>query len=246
MSFEKKLEQYKKRRDLVDELHYYKTIISKKIEQEDFKSALEKVSSAMIIIKEHQLIYNLETEFSEFDILRNKIISELESHQQVYQRRYSNLIKENLSETNIENFLKLLAMLKNEIDDNLDKYILDELSARINRYFTFLKRIYIILNSYKILSFHGASNKILEFVKEIKNEDFPNIKVMIFNIYQELLNNQFLNYSKLYKRLSLTDLSNKLAINQDSLSNIIDIIIKDPNCPIKKYNNYTQEVIFNR
>jgi len=246
MIFKDKLEQYKQRKDLITELDFYKSIISKRIENKNLKSALEKIGSAIILIKENQQFYNLDIELSEFEILKEEIISELEVCQKFYTRRYSNLLKEILTESNIENFLRLLAMLKGEVDENLENYNLEDLSARINRYFIFLKRLYTIISSYKILHYHGASNKILEFVKEIKSEDYPNIKALIFYIYQDLLNSQFSNFSKHYDKLSITELSEKLAINQDSLSNFIDIIMKDPNCPIKKYNNFTQEVIFNR
>jgi len=246
MSFKDNLEQYKQRKDLIDELDFYKSIISKKIENKNFKSALEKIDSAIILIKENQQLYNLDIELSEFENLKEEIISELEMCQKFYIRRYRNLLKETLTESNIENFLRLLAMLKGEVDDNLENYNLEDLSASINRYFKFLKRLYTIISSYKVLHYHGASNKILEFVKEIKREDYPNIKTLIFYIYQDLLNNQFSNFSKQYDKLSITKLSEKLAINQDSLSNFLGIIMKDPNCPIKKFNTYTQEVIFSR
>ena len=246
MSFKDKLDQYKQRKDLIDELDFYKSIISKRIEHKNFRSTLEKIESAIILIKENQQIYNLDTELSEFENLKEEIISELEICQKFYTRRYSNLLKETLTESNIENFLRLLAMLKGEVDENLDNFNLKDLSSRINRYFTFLKRLYTIISSYKVLNYHGASNKILEFVKEIKSEDYPNIKALIFYIYQDLLNNQFSNFSKQYDKLSIMELSDKLAINQDSLSHFLDVIMKDPNCPIKKYNTYTQEVIFSR
>ncbi|MFX0141998.1 MAG: hypothetical protein ACFFDN_50645, partial [Candidatus Hodarchaeota archaeon] len=193
-----------------------------------------------------QQIYNLDTELSEFENLKEEIISELEMRQRFYTRRYSNLLKETLTESNIENFLRLLAMLKGEVDENLYDYNLKDLSAKIDRYFFFLKKLYTIISSYKVLHYHGASMKILEFVKELKSKDYPNIKALIFYIYQELLNNQFSNFSKQYDKLSITELSEKLAINQDSLSHFLDIITKGPNCPIKKYNTYTQEVIFSR
>lgn len=246
MSFKDKLDQYKQRKDLIDELDFYKSIISKRIEHKNFRSALEKIESAIILIKENQQIYNLDIELSEFENLKEEIISELEMCQKFYTRRYSNLLKETLTESNLENFLRLLAMLKGEVDENLDNFNLKDLSARIKKYFTFLKRLYTIISSYKVLNYHGASNKILEFVKEIKSEDYPNIKALIFYIYQDLLNNQFSNFSKQYDKLSITELSDKLAINQDSLSHFLDIIMKDPNCPIKNYNTYTQEVIFSR
>ena len=40
--------------------------------------------------------------------------------------------------------MKLLAMLKNEVDKNLDRYNLENISQNINRYFEFIKRLYMI------------------------------------------------------------------------------------------------------
>ena len=97
----------------------------------------------------------------------------------LYQRRFNNLLKERLSESNLENFSKLLAMLKNDIDHNLDKYNLMDISASISNYFRFIKKIYEILSCYKVLNYHNAADKIFDFVRDIKSEDLPNLKVLI-------------------------------------------------------------------
>lgn len=244
MSFKDKLKEYKQKNDLIEELQLYKSMISKKSEDHDYKYALSKVESAITLIKENQQTFNLESELSELSSLREQILSEIDKHQKFYQRRYQNLLKETLTETNIENFLKLLAMLKDEVDDNINNYNLTELSNKINRYFIFLKRLYAIINSYKILYYRGALEKILDYVKLIKNENYPNIKTVIFHIYQNLLNLQFCSLAKKYPKLSITELSERLDINQENLTSVLDMIMKNPNCPIKKYNMYTQEVIF--
>ncbi|MFX1414215.1 MAG: hypothetical protein ACFFA2_10300 [Promethearchaeota archaeon] len=244
MSFKDKLKEFKHKNDLTEELQEYKSMISKKTEHSEFKYALNKVESAITLIKENQQIINLDAELSEFYNLRENIIIEIEKHQKFYQRRYQNLLKETLTEYNLENFLKLLAMLKDEVDENINNYNLYELSDKIDRCFVFLKRLYTIISSYKILNYRGASSKILEFVRLIKNENYPNIKALIFLIYQNLLNQQIYTFAKKYPKISITELSERLAINQESLTDVLDIIMKNPDCPIKKYNTYTQEVIF--
>lgn len=244
MSFKDQLKEYKHKNDLIEELQLYESMISKKIENHDYKYALNKVESAITLIKENQQTFNLEPELSELNSLREKIIIKINKYQKFYQRRYRNLLKETLTEANIENFLKLLAMLKDEVDENINNYKLTELADKINRYFNFLKRLYAIINSYKILHYKGALDKILEYVRLIKNENYPNIKALIFRIYQNLLNLQFYYLAKEYPKLTITELSKRLAINQESLTNLLDLIMKHPDCPIKKYNMQTQEIIF--
>jgi len=244
MSFKDNLEGYKQKNDLIDELYLYKSMVTKKIENHEFKYALEKIESAITLIKENQQIYDLDLDLSEFHTLRKEVIVKINKYQKFYQRRYYNLLKETLTESNIENFSKLLAMLKDEVDENINNYNLKDLSNEINRYFIYLKRLYAIISSSKVLHYRGASDKILEFVRHIKNENCPNIKALIFNIYQNLLNRQFYAFAKQYPKLTLVELSERLAINQESLTDFLDIMMKNPNCPIKKYNTYTQEVIF--
>lgn len=246
MSFLENLERFKQKKDLVDELVFYESIISKKLTNNNFKSALEKVESALRLIEDNKQDYNIEKELSEFKKLHQIIVSELQNCQKIYYRRYNNLLKENLTESNLENFSKLLAMLKEEVDEYLNKYNLEDLCTNINRYFKFINKLYTIISSYKILNYHGASNKILEFAKELREENFPNIKLLIFSIYQNLLKSQFYGFSKKHEKISITELSNILLIKQESLTNFIDLIIKEPNSPIKKYNITSQEVIFNR
>jgi hypothetical protein len=49
----------------------------------------------------------------------------------IYERRFNNLLKEKLNEANFESFSKLLAILKSEVDRNLDRCNLEEISENI-------------------------------------------------------------------------------------------------------------------
>ncbi len=244
MNFNLNPESYKHKKDLIEELNYYKSIILKKINDGEINSASEKVNSAKTLIEEHQDSFDLEQQGLEFDDLRDKITLELQKYRMLYQRRFNNLLKERLSESNLENFSKLLAMLKNDIDHNLDKYNLMDISASISNYFRFIKKIYEILSCYKVLNYHNASDKIFDFVRDIKSEDFPNLKVLISSIYKNLINNRLFEFSKECEKLSLSDLSKRLSINQKRLLDFINLIKKQRRSPIKDYIPTTQEVIF--
>ncbi|MFW9988214.1 MAG: type II toxin-antitoxin system ParD family antitoxin, partial [Candidatus Odinarchaeota archaeon] len=111
MSFNYNLENFKNKKDLIEELNYYKSIILKKIKNGDYNSALEKVRSALVLIEEHKNSFNIEKEIREFYEINKKVRDELLNHKIIYERRFNNLLKEKLSETNLEGFTKLLAML---------------------------------------------------------------------------------------------------------------------------------------
>ncbi|MHA2325921.1 MAG: hypothetical protein ACXACB_11005, partial [Promethearchaeota archaeon] len=155
-------------------------------------------------------------------------------------------LKERLDETNLENFSKLLAMLKNEVDQNLVKYNLEDICTNITKYFKFIKRLYEILSCYKVLNYHDASEKIFEFVKDVKTENFPNLKMLISSVYQNFLNHRLCEFSKESDKISITTLSRKMAINQDKLIDFINLIMKQPKSPIKGYIPATQEVYFKK
>ncbi|GAJ17414.1 unnamed protein product, partial [marine sediment metagenome] len=87
---------------------------------------------------EHHNYFDLKNELSEFNELQQKARVELDNRRKIYLRRYDNLLKENLTESNLENFTKLLAMLKSEVDEKLNKYNLQELCDNINLYFKFI------------------------------------------------------------------------------------------------------------
>ena len=244
MNFNSNLQSYKQKKILIEELDFYKSIILKKINDGEINSASEKVNSAKILIEEHLDSFDLEGQLLEFDELKDKINVELSKYRMLYERRFHNLLKERLNESNLENFSKLLAMLKNDIDHNLDKYNLMDISSSINNYFRFIKKIYEIFSCYKVLNYHDASDKIFDFVRDVKSEDFPNLKVLISSIYKNLLNNRLFEFSKECDKLSLSELSRRMSINQERLLNFINLIKKQSKSPIKDYIPTTQEVIF--
>ena len=57
---------YKQKKELLKELNVYKSFVLKKIDIEDFKSALSKIDSALTLIDEFQSHFNLKTELEEF------------------------------------------------------------------------------------------------------------------------------------------------------------------------------------
>jgi len=246
MSFNSKVENFKKKKNLFEELNYYKSIILKKVKSGDYNSALEKVRSALILIQEHKDVFSTEKELLDFYELSKQIQSELKNHRMVYERRFNNLLREKIDETNLESFSKLLAMLKNEVDHNLDKYHLQDISTKITQYFKYIKKMYEILSCYKILNYHDASDKIFEFVRDIKSENFPNLKMLISLTYQNLIRNRLFEFSKNFDKLSLSNLSNKMAMNQDQLYDFINIIKKQPKSPVQDYIPKTQEIVFKR
>ncbi len=246
MSFNYNLENFKNKKDLIEELDYYKSIILKKIKNGDYNSALEKVRSALVLIEEHKNAFNIEKEIREFYEINKKVRDELLTHRITYERRFNNLIKEKLSETNLEDFTKLLAMLKNEVDQNMNKYHLQDISLNITKYFKFIKKMYEILSCYKVLNYHDASDKIFEFVKEIKVENFPNLKRLISLTYQNLIRNRLFQCSKEYDKLSISALSKRMAMDQEQLLEIINLIQKQPKSPIQNYIPKTQEIIFKK
>ncbi|MFW9999522.1 MAG: type II toxin-antitoxin system ParD family antitoxin [Candidatus Hodarchaeota archaeon] len=246
MSFNSKVENFKNKKNLDEELNYYKSIILKKVKSGDYNSASEKVRSALILLQEHKNLFNTEKELIDFYELSKRIQSELNNHRMVYERRFNNLLREKLDETNLENFSKLLAMLKNEVDQNLDKYHLQDISAKITKYFKFIKKMYEILSCYKVLNYHEASDKIFEFVRDIRCENFPNLKMLISLTYQNLISNRLYEYSKKFNKLSLSSLSEKLAINQEQLCDFINIIKNRSKSPIQDFIPDTQEIIFKK
>jgi hypothetical protein len=246
MDLNKNPESFKNKKNLVNELDLYKSLIIKKIKMGDYNSALEKVRSALVLLEEHQESFNIKKELLEFDNLTNQVKIQLTDHRIFYKRRFNNLLREKLNESNLENFSKLLAMLKNDVDQNLDKYNLRDISANINKYFKFIKRIYEILSCYKVLNYHDACNKIFEYVKEIKSENFPNLKMLILLTYQNLIRDRLLEYSKKFDKIPISILSEKMAISPDQLMNFINLIREQPKSPIQDFESTTQEVIFKK
>ena len=77
-------------------------------------------------------------------------------------------------------------------------------------------------------------------------ESSPNLKLLISLVYQNLLNYKLSEFSKEYDKISVSTLSNRMAINQDRLVDFINLIMKQPKSPIKNYISDTQEVYFKK
>jgi len=246
MSSNQKIDRYKQKKDIIEELDFYKSIILKKMDINDFDSALIKIESALTLLKEYQTDFNLEKETENFTQLQQKLRVEFSEHRKIFLRRYDNLRRETLTEANLENFIKLLAMLKNEVDDNLSQYNLHDLCDNINSYFTYIKKLYTIISSYKILNYNDASRKMLSFMKESRYVSFPNLKELVTQIYQNLLFIQFESMAKNYDKLSLHNISEMLSLAPERVENIIKLLLNNPNSPIKKYIQHNRVVIFNK
>ncbi|MFX1572090.1 MAG: hypothetical protein ACFFB0_05035 [Promethearchaeota archaeon] len=246
MNFNENLESFKNKRDLIEELNYYRSIILKKVKNGNYHSALEKIRSALVLMQEHKESFHIEKELIDFYDLNNQIKAELDHHKMIYHRRFNNLLREKLNESNLENFTKLLAMLKNDVDKNLEKYNLNDISIQITKYFIYIKRLYEIISCYKVINYHDASEMIFEFVKDVKTENFPNLKLLISSVYQNLLNYKLSEYSKEFDKISISNLSKRMEINQDRLIDFINLIMKKPKNPIKSFFPSSQEIYFKK
>ncbi|MFX1313894.1 MAG: hypothetical protein ACFFHD_14990 [Promethearchaeota archaeon] len=246
MNFNDNFESFKSKKELTEELVFYRSIILKRVESGDYRLALEKLRSALVLIQEHQDSFDIEKELKYFYDLNNQIKKELDQHRTIYQRRFNHLLREHIDESNLENFSKLLAMLKNDIDKDSKKYNLDDIRAKIIQYFRYIKRLYEILSCYKVLNYHDASEMIFEFVKDVKTEKFQNLKHLILLIYQNLLNYKLSEYSKEFNKISVSSLSEKMEINQDRLIEFINLIMKRPESPIKSFLPNSQEIYFKK
>ena len=241
-----KAEYQKVKKSLLDDLKYYNQFIIKKIEVDDLISAINKAKSAITLIEEYQNDFNLINELSEFKKLSQKIDLELRERRRFYLRRYNNLLKEQINESNLENFMKLLAMLKNEVDNNLSKFNLEDIHNNINKYFVYIKRIYEILSCCEILNYYDVSEKIFNFVNDLKSENFPNLKFFVSSIYKNLITKRLFEFSKEYNIISISTLSKRMAIKQEYLIKFIDSLKKQPKAPIIDYNPSAQVVTFKK
>jgi RNA processing factor Prp31 len=246
MSSNHKIDRNKQKKEIIEELDFYKSLILKKIDLDDFNSALIKIESALTLLEEYQTDFNFEKETKEFTQLQQKLLADFDEHRKLFGIKLNNLRKETLTEANLENFIKLLAMLKNEVDNNLNQYNLHDLRDDINTYFTYIKKLYTIISSYKVLNYSDASGKMLTFMKESRSLNFPNLKELVTNIYQNLLLIQFESMAKNYEKLSINEISEKLSISPDKIEDIINLLINKSKSPIKKYTQYNREVIFNK
>jgi len=121
---------------------------------------------------------------------------------------------------------------------------LEYIHSMITKYFKHIKKLYEILSCYKTLNYYDVSEKIFNFVKEVKSENFPNLILLISSIYQDLLSYRLYLFSTEYDKLSISTLSKKMAINQDKLVDFILYIQTLPKSPVKDFNSITNEIIF--
>jgi len=236
--------RYNNKKDLLDELNLHKELTLKKINQLDLDSALKKVNSAIILIEEAQEYFDLDDELDAFLQLNQKIINERLAHREWYLRKYNNLIKEDLTEENLDSFFKLLAMLKDEVDGVVNKFSLEDVQYHINSYFKYLKKMYGIISSYKILEFNKSSNQILNFAKEIRPEKFNNLKALTLSLYRSLVTNKLRDISKMQNSCQMNELCEMLAISNDDIIKVLELLEDNPQNPIKKFNKRTQEIVF--
>ena len=244
--FKEKLDTYKTKKDLLKELKIYRHFIIKKIESEELNSALIKSRSALTLIKEYQELFDLEKNLNEFNELSQKVLAELNKHRDKYVKRLYRLLKENIDESNLEKFMKLLASLKSEVDKNIHDYNLVDVQGNIIRYFTFIKRLYIIFASYDIIDYFEVSENIFKFIEDLKFEQFPNLEKLSKSLLQKVITRKLIGLSKEYKMLSIPELSDILAINPDELIEFIYEILKQDNSPVKVFNSTTEQVILNQ
>lgn len=235
---------YKNKKDLRQELDLYQEMILKKIEELDLISAMKKAKSAITLIQENYDYFDLAQELSNFMRLYQRIIQEKVFHKERIVRKYENLLKEDLNENNLNNFCKLLAMLKEEVDKGTNKFGLDEIQSRINEYFYCIKKMYILISSYKILEFQKASSEILKFAQEIKSGEFKNLKGLTLTLYRNLITDQLNYFSKSRDYITINELSKELNIIPKDLVKMINLVNDNYNSPIKKFDSTSKLVIF--
>ena len=235
---------YKNKKDLLQELDLYQEMILRKIDEVDLISAMKKVKSAITLIQENQNYFNLDQELSIFMKLHQKVIKDKLYHRDRIIRKYENLLNEDLNEDNLNNFCKLLAMLKEQVDEGSTKFGLDEIQNRINEYFQCIKKMYILISSYKILEFQKASSEILKFAQEIKSGEFKNLKGLTLSLYRNLIANQLQTLSKSRDYITINELSQELNIKPKDLVKIINLIYEDVDTPIRRFDSMTELIIF--
>ena len=246
MSLQERFEKFKTKKQLINELALYKNLIVKKQNQNDYNSALEKLKSALILINENQEQFNLDQERYELESLQFEIKSEIMNNRRKLLRRYHNLLTERLTKDNLEGFCRLLTMLKVQIDNNMEQLNLYDIHNEINSYFKYIKKVYMVLSSYRILNYQSASKQILRLASELKHANYPNLTRFTYSLYDELLHLKLSELSGSYERMKLVNLSQILAIDPHNLSDLIAKLIQKERSPIKYYIPKTQEIVFNK
>ena len=74
MGIKNNLQSFKSKKELIEELNYYKSLIIKKVKNGDYYSALEKVRSALVLLEEYRDNFNIKKELIEFYELSKKVV----------------------------------------------------------------------------------------------------------------------------------------------------------------------------
>ena len=232
------------KKELLKELKLYRETIRKRLEIEDFNSALNKTRSALTLIKEYREKFDLKKEIEHFSNLNEDITTKLDHFRRIYFNRLHKLLKQKINEENLDKLMKLLASLRREVDKKYELYNLHDVQDSINTYFTLIKQLYVIISSYRQINYHEVSENIFNFRKELENVDFPNLDELVEDIYQKLIIREISKISKKREKISLEALSDVLEMRREDLLEVILVIMKRANSPIKVYNSTTQELVF--
>jgi hypothetical protein len=244
-SSEYDVEPPKSKKEIQNELDIYEEFIEKKIENEDLNSAREKTSSALTLIEEYSEYYSLEQELKKFKKINLRIEKLIKKYRAKYKFKFENLLKENVDENNLESLTKLLAILKEDIEENINKYALHDINDEINHCFECIKRLYTILSSFETSSYEYIFNKLMELKKEVKNHHFDNLLPIISHIQQKIINRKLIELANKYQKLTITELSEKLGLSEEETTDLISKIMKKEKTPIRLLNYTNREVLFN-
>ncbi|TXT59044.1 MAG: hypothetical protein BAJALOKI2v1_260013 [Promethearchaeota archaeon] len=238
-------ENLKSKKEIQKELEVYESFVKKKLISKDFNSAMEKICSALTLIQEYSDQYKLEGELKTFRNIRSELEEKLVEYRSKYKLKFENLIKEELDQDNLESLVKLLAILKEDIEEHINKYKLHELNDKINHYFSCIKNLYAILSSLQASNYEYISKTLKGLKTEVFKNNFDNLLPLILRIQRKMLLGKLRNLAKEFDTLSIAELSKKLNIKEEETIEHISEIMKDPNSPIRLLNYTNKEVLFN-
>ncbi|MHA1241367.1 MAG: hypothetical protein ACTSQU_11335 [Promethearchaeota archaeon] len=84
MSSNQNIDRYKQKKEIIEELDFYKSIIFKKMDSDDFNSALIKLESALTLLNDYQTEFDLEKETKIFTQLQQRLRVEFDNHRNLY------------------------------------------------------------------------------------------------------------------------------------------------------------------
>ncbi|MFO8017941.1 MAG: hypothetical protein R6U96_04855 [Promethearchaeia archaeon] len=244
--FKDTFKKVKDKRELKKKLKIHKEFILKKLEDEDLNSALDKTRSALTLIKEYDDSFNLEGSLKEFKKLNDSITEKIDKFRSLYFNRFKKYTKQSLTEENLERFMKLLASLKDTVDKKAEDYNLYELQEAINRYFECLKKTYTIITNYRVLTYEIICENIFELLEELDYAEISNLKNLIERIYLKVIAKRLKEVARKTKKISLSELSNILALKREELIEKLQEIMNHPSFEdiIKVFNKTGNLIIF--